>query len=49
MEDKNKDNLNEEYGEMIPTAFKWIGLEEQKIRADELNKITKKMKNVEGE
>lgn len=30
------------YGEFISSYFAWLGLNKQKTRADELNKMTKK-------
>lgn len=46
---KNKEiKLNEKItkcGESIPSNFKWLTLEEQKKRAEELNKISKNNKN----
>jgi hypothetical protein len=39
---KEKNNKNKKYGEFIPTYFSWISLDEQKKRAEELNKSTKK-------
>ena len=35
-------NINKNFGEFIPTYFAWISLDEQRKRADELNKATKK-------
>ena len=40
--EKNKKKLNEEYGEFVPTEFNWIPLENQKEKAERLDKITKK-------
>ena len=41
---EDKDDLNKQYGEMIPTGFKWVGLDDQKKRAEELNNMTKNKK-----
>ena len=37
-----KNNKTTKCGEQIPTQFSWITPEEQKKKAEELNKITKK-------
>ena len=39
-EEKDK-KKNEEFGEFVPTYFGWIPLDEQKKRAEELDKKTK--------
>jgi hypothetical protein len=36
------DDRNEKTSEFIPSYFAWISLDEQKKRAEELNKSTKK-------
>lgn len=45
MSKNSKKNIKEEkttkYGEQIPSQFAWITPEEQKNKADELNKISK--------
>ena len=47
MENKNKKNKGlgkdkTQYGEFISSYFSWISLDNQKEKADELSKITKK-------
>ena len=43
MEEKNKQNVNHKnIGEFIPSYFGWISLDDQKKRAEELDKKTKK-------
>lgn len=48
MKDKN-DGITEEhttkYGEMVPTNFGWLGIEEQKRIAKKLSNIGKKTKD----
>jgi hypothetical protein len=36
------EDVNKKYAEFIPSYFAWISLDEQKERAEELNKLTKK-------
>jgi len=48
LSEKRKDDLQTEdttkYGETIPTMFSWVPIEEQKMRAEELDKMTKTKK-----
>lgn len=39
-ESENDYNINEDYG-FIPSGFHWTSLDEQKIKADEIEKKTK--------
>ncbi len=39
MDEKDK---NKNFGEFVPTYFAWLALDEQKKRAEELDKTTKK-------
>lgn len=43
MKYKHKKNVTK-YGEFVPTFHEWIGLEEQKKRAKELENMTNKNK-----
>ena len=43
MKYKHKKNVTK-YGEFIPTFHSWLGLDEQKKRAQELENMTKKIK-----
>lgn len=50
MKDKNRnngiaENHTTKYGEMVPTNFGWIGIEEQKKKANKLANVGKETKN----
>ena len=44
MKNKKKKNITR-YGEFVPTFHVWLGLSEQKQRAEEMENMTKKENN----
>jgi len=44
MDKKENAHKNSQYGDFVPTYFEWLLPEEQKKRAEEIDKMTKKKK-----